>query len=83
MVVVNSAQTNYDVFHIIFFIVLFSILIQGTLLPHVAKKLNMTDPEADVMKTFNDYIDDSSVEFIQFTVPKGHPWVGREGSRGY
>lgn len=78
MVVINPASTNHDVFHMVFFIVLFSILLQGTLLPFVAKFLGMTDPEADVMKTFNDYIDESPIRFIQFTVPETHPWIGKK-----
>ena len=36
----------------------------------------MTDDTADVMKTFNDYIEELPVEFIRFTIPKAHPWVG-------
>lgn len=74
MAVINPASTNYDIFHTVFFIVLFSILFQGTLLPAVAGKLNMTDPEGDVMKTFNDYADETPVQFLQVTVPKEHPW---------
>ena len=38
MAVVDPATTDNDIFHMVFFIVLFSILIQGTLLPFVAKK---------------------------------------------
>lgn len=78
MVVINPAATNYDIFHMIFFIVLFSILLQGTLLPVFAKILDMTDPDADVMKTFNDYTDEIPVRFIQFTVPPVHPWTGKK-----
>lgn len=77
MVVIDPASTNNDVFHIVFFIVLFSILLQGTLLPLVAKKLNMADPSDDVMKTFNDYMDETPLQFIQFALPQSHPWVGK------
>ncbi len=78
MAVINPATTDNDIFHIVFFIVLFSILFQGTLIPFVAKKLNMTDSKSDVMKTFNDYIDEVSVQFIQFTLPSLHHWVGKK-----
>ena len=50
-----AVTTENDIFHIVFMIVLFSILLQGSLLPVVAKKLDMIDKNADVMKTFNDY----------------------------
>lgn len=77
MVVIDPASTNNDIFHIVFLIVLFSILFQGTLIPFIAKKLNMTDPEEDVMRTFNDYIDKTPLQFIQFVVPATHQWVGK------
>ena len=71
-------KISIDIFHIVFFIVLFSILLQGTLLPFVAKKLNMIDYEEDVMKTFNDYLEEVPVQFIQFNLPKEHEWIGKK-----
>ena len=64
-------------FHITFFIVLLSILLQGAFLPKAAKALDMIDSQGDVMKTFTDYTEEVPVQFIQFTMPEGHPWVGR------
>ena len=77
MAVINPAATNHDVFHIVFFIVLFSILLQGTLIPVIAKHLHMTDNDSDVMKTFNDYMDEIPIQFIQFTMPSEHAWIGK------
>lgn len=77
MAVTSPAYIQNDIFHIVFFIVLFSIFIQGTLLPFVAKKLDMIDEEADVMKTFTDYTDEVPVQFIQFELHKGHFWEGK------
>lgn len=79
MTVISPATTNHDLFHIVFMVVLLSILFQGTLLPAVAKRLDMIDTGegADVRKTFNDYIDEAPVQFIQFTMPLEHPWTGR------
>ena len=74
MATTDPAYLQNDIFHIVFFIVLFSILIQGTLLPAVAKKLNMIDENGDVMKTFNDYADELPLQFIQFTVSADHEW---------
>jgi len=67
-----------DIFHIVFFIVLFSILIQGTLVPILAKKLDIIDDNSDVLKTFTDYIDEVPVQFIQLSLNKEHPWAGKE-----
>lgn len=78
MAVIDPAIMNYDIFHIVFFIVLFSILLQGTLLPLVSKKLDMIDKNADVMKTFNDYMDEIPIEFIQLVLPPKYPWVGKK-----
>lgn len=77
LAVINPAVIDNDIFHIVFFIVLFSILIQGTLIPTVAKKLDMIDEDGDVMKTFTDYADEVPVQFMKFTLPEGHKWVGR------
>ncbi len=81
MVVIHPASTDHDVFHMVFFIVLFSILIQGTLIPWVTRWLKMTDDTADVRRTFNDYMDENRLECIQFTLPEGHPWVGQRISQ--
>ena len=72
-----AVETENDVFHIVFMIVLFSILLQGSLLPLVAKKLDMIDEKGDVMKTFNDYSDEVPVQFIQLSIPKSHHWCGK------
>lgn len=77
MTVINPAVTDNDIFHIVFFIVLFSILLQGSLIPLVARKIGMTDTESDVMKTFNDYIDKAPVQFIQFEIHPSSPWAER------
>lgn len=75
MTVVSPAVIGNDIFHTVFVIVLFSILVQGTLLPIMAKKLNMTDDSGDVMKTFTDYSDELPVSFIQLTLQDGHHWT--------
>lgn len=77
MTVTSPAMTNNDIYHIVFFIVLFSILLQGTLIPFLAKRLEMTDDESDVMKTFTDYIDEVPVQFIQCKLHATHKWVGK------
>ena len=77
MTVVNPAVLNNDIFHIVFFIVLFSILIQGTFIPLISKKLNMIDEKNDVMKTFTDYSYELPVSFIEFDVASDHIWTDK------
>lgn len=76
MATVSPAYMKNDVFHIVFFIVLFSISVQGTLLPFVARRLNMIDDREDVMKTFSDYSEEVPVQFIKLHISEGHPWSG-------
>lgn len=78
LTVLSPAFTRNDIFHIVFFIVLFSILAQGSLIPIVSKKLKMTDDDSDVMKTFTDYVDEYPVQYIQFSIPENHSWVGKK-----
>lgn len=72
-----SADVGVDIFHIVFCIVLFSILLQGSLIPFVSKKVGMIDEGADVMKTFSDYTDEVPIQFIRATIHEGHPWCAK------
>ena len=78
MAAVSDSYTKNDVFHIVFCVVLFSIILQGSLLPVLAKKREMIDENADVMKTFTDYTENTQIQFIQLPIGKEHPWVNRE-----
>jgi sodium/hydrogen exchanger family/trkA domain protein len=70
-----NTEANYDIFNNVFFIVLFSILLQGSLLPFIAKRIDMIDEGYDVMKTFSDYSgDEIPIEFIQLTVGENQNW---------
>lgn len=75
---VDDAYTKNDVFHIVFCIVLISIGIQGTLLPWVAKKLNMIDNNENVMRTFNDYSEETEVQFIRLHIRADSYWAKKE-----
>lgn len=75
MATISTAITENDIFHIVFCIVLFSILLQGSLIPYMAKKMNMIDNSADVFKTFSDYTEEVPVQFIKFVLTANHPWV--------
>ena len=58
--------------------IVFSILLQGSMLPWISRKLDMLDKTADVMKTFNDYSEEADIQFIQLTIPENHLWCGHK-----
>ena len=74
MATVSPAYMKNDIFHIVICIVLFSISFQGSILGFAAKKLDMMDENANVMKTFSDYSDEMPVEFVKISIKPGHPW---------
>lgn len=73
----HGVSLNYDLFHIVFLVSLFSIALQGSLLPFMAAKLDMIDTSDDIRKTFNDYQEESAITLMRLFVPKDHPWVNR------
>lgn len=77
MVIASGANISYDLFHIVFTVSLFSVAIQGTLLPFVSKKLDMIDNNSDVRKTFNDYQEEAAITLMRMFIPKGHNWENK------
>ncbi len=74
MATVGGGTTSHNIFNIVFIVCLLSMLIQGTLLPAAAKGLKLIDNNSDVLKTFNDYKEESSITMMRMFVPAGHPW---------
>lgn len=77
MAVAAGVSMKQDLFHIVFMVSLFSVTIQGTLLPNVAKRLSMVDDNADVRKTFNDYQDETSLQLMRMYIPENHEWENK------
>lgn len=77
MVVASNKDVSFDIFHIVFMVALFSVAIQGTLIPKISEKLEMIDADDDVRKTFNDYQDESAITLMRMFIPKGHNWENR------
>ena len=65
-----------DIFHIVFLIALISVLFQGSLIPTVAKKLDLVEEESSVFKTFNDYEDEALTQLVELEIQKENPWCG-------
>ena len=77
MAVAAGISMKQDLFHIVFMVSLFSVSIQGTLLPYIAQKLDMVDNDADVRKTFNDYQEETTLQLITIHIPDHHGWANR------
>lgn len=78
MAFTGVGNLNHDLFSIVFCIVLISISLQGSLIPQVAKKLDMTDSADNVMKTFNDYSEVTEMQFGSLDIAKGSHWCGKK-----
>lgn len=68
--VTYGVNLENDVFHIIFFIALFSVAMQGTFIPYVARKLDLIDTETDnsVLKTFTDYSGETTTDLLEVRI---------------
>lgn len=77
MAVARGISMKQDLFHIVFMVSLFSVSIQGTLLPYIAQKLDMVDNDSDVRKTFNDYQEETALQLITMQIPEYHGWANK------
>ncbi len=78
LAIASGAAISCDLYHIVFMVALFSVAVQGTLLPFAAKRLDMVDETSDVRKTFNDYQEESAITLTQMAIPQGHHWENRQ-----
>lgn len=79
--IMATAATNfqeYDLFHTVFLSVLFSLLVQGSLISFAAKKFKMIDNTNNVMTTFNDYSEELPIQFIKYNIAEHGRWVGKQ-----
>ncbi len=67
----------FDIFSIVFLIMLLSLLLEGSSLPYLAARFKMVDKNSDVMRTFNDYLEEEEVSFLRLSIGKKHPWRGK------
>ena len=72
-----NINLNQDIFHIVFFVALFSVLVQGTLIPTFARKLDLVDDNESIFKTFTDYEEESLTHLMEVEITKSSPWVNK------
>lgn len=78
MAVNSPAVLSVDVYHIVFGICVLSSLIQGSLMPFAAKRLDMLDPGDTVLKTFNYYQDKSEIGFLETRIGPNSSLIGKK-----
>lgn len=66
-----------DVFQIVFCVTLISSLLQGYLLPYMARWLECIDPAENAMKSFNDFSDETMMQFNEVMITGESPWKDR------
>ena len=77
--VTYGVNIENDIFHIIFFMALFSVAIQGTLIPKFANLLDLVDNniEHSVLKTFTDYTGEINTDLLEFTITEDSEFIDR------
>ena len=75
--VVAGVPGAHDLFDLVFVLAVASIILQGSLLPAVARKLDMIDTTGDVRRTFNDYRNEDGFSFIKLKIAAEHPFVNK------
>ena len=78
MAVLSKVSMHYNLYNLVFCVVLLSIAVQGTFLPLVSRALNMIDRNMDVRRTFNDYEEESSIHFVKTHIQEGHPFCNKK-----
>jgi len=75
-----NGDTSYsvDIYHIVFGICVFSSLVQGSLMPPLARKWKMLDPNDTVLKTFNYYQTKAEIGFLETRVHKNSNIIGKQ-----
>lgn len=74
MAVAKIPELQNDLFHIVFLVSIFTVTLQGTLLPYLAKKLDLVEEEESVWKTFTDYEEGHLSQLYEIIIAEGHPW---------
>ena len=77
MAVLSKVPMHYNLYNLVFCVVLLSIAVQGTFLPLVSEKLRMIDRNMDVRRTFNDYEEESSIHFVKTHIQERHLFCGK------
>lgn len=75
-VATHGAVLENDIYHVVFFVCLFSMLVQGSLVPLMAKKLDLLDDQhVNVLQTFSDYGEEITANLREVHIDEAYPWA--------
>lgn len=69
-----ASPLNFDLFHTVFWVVIFSIALQGSVIAILAQRLDLVDDSESVMKTFTDYAEEEDFHLVELMVQAQSPW---------
>ena len=75
--VTNVSGMENDLFHMVFFVALFSVAVQGTLIPFFAKKLDLVEESSPVLKTFTDYQEETGAVLKEYLIESDSVWADK------
>lgn len=78
MAVNSDAALSMDIYHIVFGICVLSALVQGSIMPYAAKRLEMLDTNDTVLKTFNYYQTKAEIGFLETKIHPNSTLIGME-----
>lgn len=79
MATVSDVYTDSRLFNIVMCVCLISVAFQGTLLPGFAKALHLIDDGSSVLRTFNDYQEETpQFNMMRIYVSDSHSWCGKK-----
>ena len=78
MAVASIPTLENDLFHIVFLVSFFSVLIQGSLLPRIAHWLDLVETEESILKTFTDYEEGHLAQLYEIIIEENHLWHNKK-----
>jgi len=71
------SSLSFYLFNIVFFVAIFSVLLQGTTLIPLANWLKLTEKETNLMTTFSDYRGETYADLLSFKVQNDSPIINK------
>ncbi|MFA5522962.1 MAG: potassium/proton antiporter [Tissierellales bacterium] len=73
----KGVMMSEEIFNIVFFVGLLSVLVQGTIFVPIAKRLGLVEDGENVLRTFTDFSGEIYAELLEIKISKGSPFVGK------